>query len=339
LPQEEGLPHWDLLRLKDNFPQAKVSQFGLDSARVYKPLKEWDAYDLMTHVTFARDRNRIRKQRKGTQSDVKKGEVDAFLELVSTNRSRDMYSLYRDHILAPCPLCSADSDNYLTCVICTNRKMSPQFESSFSKIPKKLGIRYLRCLRNPLEFGQDKDYTLWMNDAIVNAYLDLLVIKYPRNQSLGNNFYFSTFFMQELMNLSKMTTTDNLVDGSVCNYGAVKNWVERKLLQTQPGQIRKKSEKGFGLFMNAAVIYIPINLGIHWILATVHMDEQIICIYDSNSPTTRTFDDRGYGDYGLATLWCLHEFYGEQQEGTFDVDNWTCSFLHVQDNVYQGVHS
>ncbi len=128
------------------------------------------------------------------------------------------------------------------------------------------------------------------------------------------------------MNLSKMTTTDNLGDGSVYNYGAVKNWVERKLLQTQPGQIRKKSEKGFGLFMNAAVIYIPINLGIHWILATVHMDEQIICIYDSNSPTTRTFDDRGYGDYALAILWCLHEFYGERQEGTFDVDNWICQF-------------
>jgi hypothetical protein len=204
LPQEEGLPHWDLLRLKDNFPQAIVSQFGLDSARVYKPLKEWDAYDLMTHVTFTRDGNRIRKQRKGTQSDVKKGELDAFLELVSINRSRDMYSLYRDHILAPCPLCSADSDHYLTCVICTNQKMSPQCESSFSKIQKKLGIGDLRRLRNPLEFGQDKDYTLWMNDEIANAYLDLLVIKYPRNQSLGNNFYFSTFFMQELMNLSKI---------------------------------------------------------------------------------------------------------------------------------------
>jgi hypothetical protein len=157
LPQEEGLPHWDLLRLKDNFPQTIVSQFGLDSAWVYKPLKELDAYDLMTHVTFARDRNRIRKQRKGTQSDVKKGELDAFLELVSTNRSRDMYSLYRDHILAPCPVCSADSDNYLTCVICTNRKMSPQCESSFSKFPKQLGIRDLRRLQNPLEFGQDKD--------------------------------------------------------------------------------------------------------------------------------------------------------------------------------------
>ncbi len=160
----------------------------------------------MTHVTFAPDRNHIRKQRKGTQSDVKKGELDAFLELLSTNRSGDMYSLYRDRILAPYPLCSADSDNYLTCVICTNRKMSPQCESSFSKIPKQLGIRDLRRLQNPLEFGQDRDYTLWMNDAIVNAYLDLLVIKYPRNQSLWNNFYFSTFFMQELMNLSKMTT-------------------------------------------------------------------------------------------------------------------------------------
>jgi Ulp1 family protease len=143
-----------------------------------------------------------------------------------------MYSLYRNHILAPCPLCSADSDHYLTCVIYTNQKMSSQCESSFSKMPKKLGIGDLCRLRNPLEFRKNKEYTLWMNDKIANAYLDLLVIIYPQNQSLGNNFYFSTFFTQELMNLSKMTTTDYLVDGSVYNYGAVKNWMERKLLQT-----------------------------------------------------------------------------------------------------------
>jgi hypothetical protein len=177
LPQEEGLPHWDLLRVKDTFPQAIVSQFGLNLAQVCKPLKEWDAYDLMTHVTFAPDRNRIRKQRKGTQSDVKRGKLDAFLELVSTNRSQDMYSLYRDHILAPCPLCSTDSDSYLTCVIYTNWMMSPQCDSSFSKVAKQLGIRDLCPLQNPLEFGQSKDYTLGMNDKIVDAYLDLLVIK------------------------------------------------------------------------------------------------------------------------------------------------------------------
>jgi hypothetical protein len=86
-----------------------------------------------------------------------------------------------------------------------------------------------------------------MNDAIVNAYLDLLVIKYTRNQSLGNQFYFSTFFMQELMNLSKMTTTDNLVDGSFYNYGAVKNCVERKLLSFSLGGNHPGPTPGFFL--------------------------------------------------------------------------------------------
>jgi Ulp1 family protease len=73
--------------------------------------------------------------------------------------------------------------------------------------------------------------------------------------------------------------------------------------------------------MTSAVLYIPINCGVHSILAMVHMDEHIICIYDSNIPSTKTFND-----FGLGILHCLNDFYVERQDGNFDADVWTCHF-------------
>jgi hypothetical protein len=133
--------------------------------------------------------------------------------------------------------------------------------SVFSKTPKTVKVSELRRLQNPLKLCKDYEHTLWMNDEIVNAYLELLDRKYPRNESIGNNFFFNTFFMQQLMNLSKMSS----LDGAGYNYGAVKNWVERKLLPKQIGKKRKYTEKGFDLFMTSAVIYMRINWGLHWI--------------------------------------------------------------------------
>jgi hypothetical protein len=122
LPKEVGFPHWDLLRLNDNFPTAIVAQFCLDSAQTYTPVQEWHGYDVMCHVTFARGRNHISKQGKVSPCEGQQGDFDAILHLVSNTQSQEIYSLYRYHILAPCKLlCSLDgAKTYLNCVICTN---------------------------------------------------------------------------------------------------------------------------------------------------------------------------------------------------------------------------
>jgi Ulp1 family protease len=252
-----------------------------------------------------------------------KAEFDQFIHLVSTPQSKELYSLYRDHILAPCHLCCSDrAKNYLNCAHCTNRKISPLCGSVFSKTTTTTGISDLRRLRNPREFMNDKESSLWMNDEIVNAYLALLSRKFPRNKSHGTNFFFSSFFMDKLMNLSKMSS----IEDAGYNYGAVRNWVERMLLPKQSGTTRRYTRNGFGDFVSSAVLYIPINWGAHWIMATVHMDQHTICIYDSLSPTTRTFDDSGYGTFGLAILRCLNELYEEWKLGELDVHDWTCHF-------------
>jgi hypothetical protein len=89
-------------------------------------------------------------------------EFDAILELVSTTSSQELYSLYRDHILAPCKLCSNQgAKSYLDCVFCTNWKILPLYGTIFSKAPKTLGISELICLQDPQEFiNKDKDHTL-----------------------------------------------------------------------------------------------------------------------------------------------------------------------------------
>jgi Ulp1 family protease len=130
--------------------------------------------------------------------------------------------------------------------------------------------------------------------------------------------------MQQLMDLSKKSVCS--LEGAVYNYGAVKNWVEKKLLRKETGKIRRNTEKGFLLSMTSAVLNIPMNCSVHWILATVHVDEHIICIYNSNIPSTTTFDDCGYEIFGLGILRCLNDFYAERQDGNLDADLWTCQF-------------
>jgi hypothetical protein len=124
-----------------------------------------------------------------------------------------------------------------------------------------------------------------------------------------------------------MSRSSTSVESAIYNYSAVKRWVEQKLLPKEIGSNRKKTTKGFGSFICGLVLYIPINWKGHWILAAVHMDRQVISLYDSLCPTlSRRFHDGRFGIFGLAILRCLHEFYQEWHLGKFEPDEWTCHF-------------
>ena len=334
LPRGHSIPIWDLLRVHDHFPERISDSFYLEPVQLYQPVRNFDGFDSLLFETFSHQKHRKGKIIKLSVDFENDKRMEAVDKLLSTDWSKKLYSIYREHILAPCELCRLDRQkNYLKCVHCTNMAVGRCCGHVFLTTPKKLGICDLRRLRNPSEFVNDRAESLYLNDEIVNSYLDLLALKFHKNNNAGKNFFFNSFFMEKMMNLTQMG--DESIESAVYNYHAVKNWVARKLLPKMRGTTRKTTSVGFTTFVGGGLFFIPINWQAHWILATVDMDNRTISIYDSFCPSTsRTFDDGGTGIFGLAIIRCLHDFYEEHKLGNFEVDDWTCKFPRCcrQDN-------
>jgi Ulp1 family protease len=138
--------------------------------------------------------------------------------------------------------------------------------------------------------------------------------------------------MEKLMNLWQTVSTED----AVYNYGAVKSWVEKKLLPKQRVGNKKTSKAGFQAYIDSGILYIPINWNSHWILVTANIEDQTISIYNSDCLSTiPRFDDGGYGIFALGILRCLHDFYEDIQLGNFDPHDWTCHFppCSLQENA------
>jgi hypothetical protein len=206
-PHVSVTQEWDLLRVRDAFPPIIADFFSLDQDHSYQPIRKWVCYNTVTHDSFSHRRNRISKNIELLPSD---GEQESIADLLSTNWSTTLYSFYTQRILAPCKMCSGEEGrkNYLACTYCSNRPLlqlcGAAFATVFASTPKKLGVSDLRRLRNPLEAVHGvhaSDDSFYLNDEIVNTYIDLLSLKYPRHQDSRKNFYFSSFFTEKLMNL------------------------------------------------------------------------------------------------------------------------------------------
>jgi hypothetical protein len=177
LPQVNGFSTCDLLQIKDKFPKAILERYSIDSAKL-TPVCDWDGFDEMIHHSFSHQKNRIGMLMKVYHGSEGQIYFDAFSKLVSSTLTSEVNTAYREHILAPCDLCSKDrGKNYLDCIICKIKMVRTQCGPVFSKLHERVGISDLRRLRNPQEFSKDEGRTLWLNDEIVNSYTELLARK------------------------------------------------------------------------------------------------------------------------------------------------------------------
>ncbi|KAG7544213.1 Ulp1 protease family C-terminal catalytic domain, partial [Arabidopsis thaliana x Arabidopsis arenosa] len=97
----------------------------------------------------------------------------------------------------------------------------------------------------------------WLNDEVINLYLELLKERETRDPQ--KNFFkchfFNTFFYIKL------------VSGSGYNYKAVSKWTTKRKL-------------GYAL-IDCDIIFVPIHIGIHWSLAVINNRERKFLYFDS----------------------------------------------------------
>ncbi|VVB16718.1 unnamed protein product [Arabis nemorensis] len=98
----------------------------------------------------------------------------------------------------------------------------------------------------------------WLNDEVVNFYLELLKEREARDpQKYLKCHFFNSFFYTKLLGSS----------GSKYNYQAVRRWtIKRKL--------------GYDL-IDCHIIFVPIHEGTHWTLAVINIKERKFMYLDS----------------------------------------------------------
>ncbi|KAK4786905.1 hypothetical protein SAY86_010738 [Trapa natans] len=110
----------------------------------------------------------------------------------------------------------------------------------------KITGEILQCLRP----------TAWLNDEVINLYLELLKEREKREpEKFLKCHFFSTFFY------NKLTSKDGY------DYKSVRRWTTRKKL-------------GYGL-IDCDKIFMPIHQKVHWCLAIINMKEQKFQYLDS----------------------------------------------------------
>ncbi|XP_058082104.1 ubiquitin-like-specific protease ESD4 isoform X2 [Magnolia sinica] len=138
-----------------------------------------------------------------------------------------------------------EEEDLVTCALSgfNRRELLVTHESSNIMITRK----DLQCLTP----------TAWLNDEVINVYLELLKERETRDpKKFLKCHFFSTFFYQKLS-----------CEGSGYNYKAVKRWTTQKKL-------------GYGL-IECDKIFVPIHGSIHWCLAVINVKDEKFQYLDS----------------------------------------------------------
>lgn len=88
----------------------------------------------------------------------------------------------------------------------------------------------------------------WLNDEVINFYMELLTERSQTNESLPNVHAMNTFFLKRLLE---------------AGYNGVRRWTRKVDVFAQD------------------VIPVPVHKGIHWCMAIIHMKDKTIKYYDS----------------------------------------------------------
>lgn len=89
----------------------------------------------------------------------------------------------------------------------------------------------------------------WVNDRVIDKYMDLIMERGQTFEYFPNTNCFSTFFIMQLMNRG---------------YAAVSKWTSK-----------------IDIFWYD-ILFVPVHTnGDHWIIATINITEQVINYYDS----------------------------------------------------------
>merc|ERR1712008_168656 len=126
-------------------------------------------------------------------------------------------------------------------------EMKKQISQSLSSPPN---VTLVECYSIPIA-RKDLD-TLrglnWLNDEIINFYLNMIMARSKENDNWPNVHAFNTFF------LSNIRTK---------GYASVKRWTRK-----------------FDLF-SFDIILVPVHLDVHWCLAVINLKEKSVKFYDS----------------------------------------------------------
>ncbi|KAI9260741.1 hypothetical protein BDA99DRAFT_439783 [Phascolomyces articulosus] len=88
----------------------------------------------------------------------------------------------------------------------------------------------------------------WLNDEIINFYMELIAVRSQSDENLPNVHCYSTFFCSTLRDQG---------------YAKVRRWTKR-----------------IDIFAKD-LLFVPINYAYHWTLGMIDMKKKIITIYDS----------------------------------------------------------
>ena len=120
----------------------------------------------------------------------------------------------------------------------------------------------------------------WVNDEIINTYLQLLLHKHKKDLQAKPSFILPSFFYTRLAE-----------DADGYNYLNVRRWTKHRTDSRLPF-LSVEGDRWLNIFQGFDKVYIPINItNAHWFLVILFMDKKVVCIYDSlKTDRTRYFD-------------------------------------------------
>lgn len=123
-------------------------------------------------------------------------------------------------------------------------------EDDQTVIRSKFNLLITRCDIKTLRWDPNLEMTSkWLNDEVINFYMELLAERSRLNDNLPKVHAMSTFFLKKLL--------EN-------NYSSVKRWTKK-----------------VDIFAHD-IILIPVHKGKHWCLAIIHIQHKTIKYYEPN---------------------------------------------------------
>lgn len=109
------------------------------------------------------------------------------------------------------------------------------------------------------------DRTGWVNDEVINGYMKLLQFRDSKGRQCSKYpkcHFFKSFFFEKLF-----------LRNNEYNYEGVRKWTSNKRLSNW-NQLSP-------CILDCDILFFPVHLGCHWVMATAYLKSKKIKYYDS----------------------------------------------------------